>query len=65
MCLTKPNKIISLKGDIALVESLGKKREVSLALVPGVSVGDWILVQANLAIAKVSAREAKAINKLI
>lgn len=65
MCLTKPAQIKSIKGNIAVVESGGKKREVNIALLPKAKVGDWILAQANLAIEKISSREAKEIKKLI
>ena len=65
MCLTHPAKIVSLDGNKAIVEDFnGKKLEVNVAALPQIKVNDWILLQANLAIQKITEKEAGAINNL-
>lgn len=63
MCLTIPGRIVKLKGRKAEVEIEGKKRLVDCAVVK-VKKGDWVLVQADLAVEKVSEDEAKEVLKL-
>ena len=59
MCLTTPLKIKAIKKELA---ELSDGREVSLALIDNPRVGDFVLVNADLAVSKVSAKEAKEIN---
>ena len=59
MCLTTPLKIKAIKKELA---ELSDGREVSLALIDNPRVGDWVLANADLAVSKVSAKEAKEIN---
>ncbi len=61
MCLTVPKKIISVKNKIARVDQ-GK---VDVSIINQPKAGDWVLVNANLAIQKISDNEAKEILKLI
>ncbi len=65
MCLTSPAKIISLKNRFASVYIGSLRRRVNISPIPGkIKKGDWVLVQADLAIKKISAKEAKEILKL-
>ena len=51
MCLAIPSKIVELKQDnIACVEVLGTRRDISLDLVSGAKKGDYVLVHAGFAI---------------
>ena len=59
MCLTTPLKIKAIKKELA---ELSDGREVSLALIDNPRVGGWVLANADLAVSKVSAKEAKEIN---
>lgn len=63
MCLTYPVKIAAVENGLAKIE--GKDLEVKTALVPDVRVGDWILINAGLALKKISCREAEEINALL
>ncbi len=65
MCLGVPGKIIKKEKNTALVDFSGNKREVSIRVLPGVKVGDYILVHAGLALAKVDKEKAKEAEKLI
>jgi hydrogenase assembly chaperone HypC/HupF len=66
MCLTTPLRIIKINQDQALAEdSNGKERTIIISAVDGVKEGGWVLVNANLAIQKVSAKEAKQLVNLL
>jgi len=62
MCLTIPKKIKKVAGQQA---SLSGGGQVSIALIKNAQAGDWVLINADLAVAKVSAKEAKEINNYL
>ncbi len=62
MCLTTPIQIKKIKGTAA---ELTDGRRVNIAFAGKVKKGDWVLANANLAISKVSAKEAKEIKNLL
>lgn len=59
MCLAIPMMITEVNGTAATVQVSGVTRNVRLDLLPEAGVGDYVLVHAGLAIAKVDAREAE------
>ena len=63
MCLTYPVKITSIKDGLAKIR--GKSLEIKTILVPDAEKGDWVLVNANLALKKIEEKEAKEILKLL
>jgi hydrogenase assembly chaperone HypC/HupF len=65
MCLATPVKIIKLKGTSATVDALGKKLEVDTSLLKKVTVGDYLLAKGDLAIQKLSSKEAEEILELV
>jgi len=58
MCLAIPMRIVSLEGGEAVVEQSGVSRRARVDLVPDLTVGDYVLVHAGFAIAKVQEEEA-------
>ena len=59
MCLAIPAQIVELRdGDNALVDLAGVKKEISLALVDGVAVGDYVIVHVGYALNKLDPDEA-------
>jgi len=60
MCLAIPARIVEINKNMALVESLGVKKEVEISLVPGVKKGDYVIVHAGFAIQVVEEEEAIA-----
>jgi hydrogenase expression/formation protein HypC len=59
MCLAIPAKVIELEEHgLAVIEIGGVRKPVSLMLVDGVAVGDYVLVHAGFAIEKVDEDEA-------
>jgi len=60
MCLGFPGKILVLDEFGATVDIGGTKREVSTMILPDeVEVGDWVMVHAGMAIAKMDPEEAQ------
>ncbi|MBK5092627.1 MAG: HypC/HybG/HupF family hydrogenase formation chaperone [Actinobacteria bacterium] len=60
MCLAIPAEVIEiLENDLAVIEAGGAKKRISVSLVDGVQVGDYVLVHAGFAIDIVDEREAK------
>lgn len=60
MCLAIPAQVVELRGgDNALVDLAGVKKEISLALVEDVSVGDYVIVHVGYALNKLDPEEAE------
>ena len=59
MCLAVPMKVIEIKGDMAVVESAGLRREVGAMLLDRVRLGDWVIVHAGFAISKLTKKQAR------
>lgn len=60
MCLALPARVVSVEGDeMATVAMEGVKKKISIALVEGVAVGDYVLVHVGYALHKVSEEEAQ------
>jgi len=59
MCLAIPARVDSLlEDDQALIDLDGVKKEISLALVDGVCVGDYVVVHVGYALGRLDAEEA-------
>lgn len=60
MCLAIPAEVVELQeNETALVEIGGVRKVVSLMLLDGVEVGDYVLVHAGFAMEKVDREEAE------
>ncbi len=67
MCLALPAEVVSLDRDreSAVVALGGVKKEISVALVDDLTVGDFVLVHVGFALHKVSPEEAARTLKMI
>ena len=61
MCLAVPAKVVELSGDEAVVDVGGNRMRANVALLDGVSLGDYVLVHAGFAINKYNPDEAREI----
>ncbi len=60
MCLAIPAKLVELlANDQAIVNLGGIRKEISVALVPGVAVGDYVIVHVGHAIGLIDPEEAE------
>jgi len=65
MCVAIPYKVLEVSdNERAQIEVGGIRQQVSLALVPEVKVGDWVLVNLGSVVAKIDEDEAKEIINL-
>ena len=59
MCLAIPAKVIELRADEqAVIDLGGVRKEISLALVEDVAVGDYVIVHVGYALQKIDTDEA-------
>ncbi|MBQ1469942.1 HypC/HybG/HupF family hydrogenase formation chaperone [Schwartzia succinivorans] len=58
MCVGLPAKVVSIKDGMALVDASGAKREVSAELLDELDPGDYVMVHAGIAIAKITDDDA-------
>lgn len=65
MCVAIPYQVVEVKeNSLAEIEIAGVRHKVSLALVPEVNAGDWVLVNLGSVIARIEEDEAKEIISL-
>ena len=60
MCLAIPARIVEIAADdIAIVDLGGVRKDVSLALLDGVAVGDYVIVHVGYALTRLDPEEAE------
>ncbi len=65
MCLGIPMKVLKIEGERAIAEIGGSEREISIALLDDLKVGDYVIVHAGFAIEKLNEKEALETLELI
>jgi len=64
MCLIIPGKVISLRGNKAMVNFNGKREQVDTQLVR-IKIGDYVMVSNGFVIKKINQKEAQEILKIL
>lgn len=54
MCVGLSAKVVRIQDGMAMVDASGAKREVSVQLMDDVEPGDYVMVHAGIAIAKIT-----------
>ena len=57
MCVGLPARVVTVRDGMALVDASGAKREVSAELIDQLDPGDYVMVHAGVASAKITADE--------
>ena len=66
MCITAPMKIISLSGQSAVVKTRRQvERQILISLIEDAKVGDWVLVNGEMAVEKIDEKEARDLIRII
>ena len=65
MCVGLPAKVVSIKDGMALVDASGAKREVSAELLDELDPGDYVMVHAGVAIAKITEEDDEETDQLM
>ncbi len=58
MCLAIPARLVEINGDDGIVDMGGVTKQISLALVDGLEVGDYVIVHVGYALNKLDPEEA-------
>ncbi len=58
MCVGLPAKVVKIQDGTALVDASGARRKVSAELLDDVDPGDYVMVHAGIAIAKITSDDA-------
>lgn len=53
MCVGLPGRIVTMKDGMAVIDASGAKREISTELIENLEPGDYVMVHAGIAIAKI------------
>jgi len=64
MCVALPGRVVERRGDRALVEVRGFRREVSILPLPDLREGEYVLISLGMAVERVSEEEARAMEAL-
>ncbi len=64
MCVGLSAKVISVKDGVAIVDASGAKREVSAELLDDLEPGEYVMVHAGAAIAKITDDDKNETEKL-
>ena len=65
MCVGLSAKVISVKDGVAIVDASGAKREVSAELLDDLEPGEYVMVHAGAAIAKITADDEEESEALL
>ncbi|HEY5488986.1 MAG TPA: HypC/HybG/HupF family hydrogenase formation chaperone [Candidatus Limnocylindrales bacterium] len=62
MCLDFAARVTSVDGDVATVDSDGRRRRASTLMFPDIAVGDWVFIALGTIIEKLDPTVAASIN---
>lgn len=65
MCVGLPAKVVRIQDGMALVDASGARREVSAELLADIDPGDYVMVHAGLAIAKITAEDTEETDEVL
>lgn len=65
MCVGLSAKVVKVEKGTALVDAFGAKREVSVSLLKDLEPGDYVMVHAGIAIAKITDEDEEETDQLL
>jgi hydrogenase expression/formation protein HypC len=65
MCVGLSTRVDKIKGGMAVVDASGVKRTISIELLKDLSPGDYVMVHAGIAIAKISSDDKSESKKIM
>ena len=65
MCVGLSAKVVSVKEGTALIDAGGAKREVSAELLEELEPGDYVMVHAGMAIAKITDNDENETDEIL
>lgn len=65
MCLAVPCKVVAINGTTAQINFGGNVTNVDISMLPNVTVGEYVIVHAGIALQKYSQKEAEETLELL
>ena len=65
MCVGLPGRIVTMKDGMAVIDASGAKREISTDLIENLEPGDYVMVHAGIAIAKIQEEDEEETEDLL
>jgi len=65
MCVGLPARVVKIKEGMAIIDALGAKREVSVELLDKLEPGDYVMIHAGIAIAKITSDDQSETDKIM
>ena len=65
MCVGLSAKVVDLKDGTAIIDASGARRSVSADLLDDLEIGDYVMVHAGVAIAKITDDDASETDKIM
>ena len=65
MCFGLSAKVVSVNEGTAVIDASGAKREVSADLIDDLEVGDYVMVHAGVAIAKITSDDSEETDEIM
>ena len=65
MCVGLSAKVVDLKDGTAVIDASGAKRSISAELLDDLEIGDYVMVHAGVAIAKITDDDENETNKIM
>ncbi len=65
MCVGLSAKIVTIRDGAAIVDASGARREVSVQLLEDLEPGDYVMVHAGIAIAKIDGGDAQESDEVL
>ena len=65
MCVGLAAKVVGIKNGMAVIDASGAKREVSAELLDELEPGDYVMVHAGVAIAKITSDDESETDELM
>lgn len=65
MCVGLFAKVVSVNEGTAVIDASGAKREVSADLIDDLEVGDYVMVHAGVAIAKITSDDSEETDEIM
>ena len=65
MCVGLSAKVVKVDQGLAVIDALGVKREVSAELLNDLEPGDYVMVHAGIAIAKIAGSEQDEVSTIM
>ena len=65
MCVGLPGRIVTMKDGMAVIDASGAKREIFTELIENLEPGDYVMVHAGIAIAKIQEEDEEETEDLL